>query len=144
MPRLDLSYYGNYNNPQVLNLTNGMTPVILAQDFFDFTTIANANINLFLGLELKQSVAGGFFPIFGIFIAVDGDLVAANLFTGILPALQVSGVAVGGAFKGTDNNATIANPNSQMQIALAYTAGASGGGAPATYLMRSGLLDGMG
>jgi hypothetical protein len=142
MPKFDLSYFGDYDNPQSLVLTGASGPVILAQDWFDFTTIANANLNLFLGIEAKQSVAGGFYPNFGLFItATNADLPAANLFGVILPSLQVSAAAVVGAFKGIDNTVVIPNPATQMQVVLAYVPVATGGGAPATYLMRSALLD---
>jgi hypothetical protein len=149
MSKINLSYYGTYSNngvlgPIALSLTGSSGPVILTQDWFDFTTMPEANINLFLGLQIRQVSAGGFYPNFGIFIATDGDLVAANLFTSILPVLQVPCSGLTGVYKGVSNTATFANPNAAMQVVMAYVPVATGGGATGVYQLRSGLLDGKG
>ena len=150
MSKINLSYYGTYSNNGVLlpiafTLASSTTPVILTQDWFDFSTIPEANINLFLGLQVLRGAAGGFYPNFGIFIAANGDLNAANLFGSILPVLQVPCLTgVFASYQGFDNVASFPNPGVPMQIVMAYQAVATGGGVATTYHLRSGLLDGKG
>jgi hypothetical protein len=139
--RVVIPEFGDYNNPQAI-LTTGPSPAIHGQWWFDFSRIAEANISLFFGIEIKRVVGANFFPQFGMFLLPDGDANPPDLFNTILPAVQLVCFPVA-TYGGFDASATIANPGIKRQIVFAHTIGTIGtsGLVDTTWDYRSILFD---
>lgn len=146
--RISLGQYGNFTVPQAYTLAGASVPAtVLGQWWFDFSTIAENNINIFIGVESRLvSLAGGtLFPLYGLFIQPDGDIPAANLFSIVVPKVQMTAKPVGSnlAFHGYNGTAAIVNPKAGRQILFAVDPDSTGTSNlnPTNYQWRSLIVD---
>lgn len=150
MGRMSIAQFGNFTAPQQIKgggVIDPNPPLILGQWWFDFSRIAENNVNIFLGAETQLATIGSTLNlVFGIFVLPDGDVNPAGLFGLLLPDVQLSMVAPDLAFHGYNASATIANLKLKRQVILAYTFGTSGtsGLIPTVFNWRSILLNAQG
>lgn len=143
---LSLSAEAPYAAPFAFTLSDSSGPaLILRQWWYDFSDFSEANLALFLGVEVRRAAAGGnIYPVFGVFLLPDGDVAAATLFHSVLPKLQISlgGPPATTNFHGFNGRATTANLGITRQILLAVRADLNGttGNTPTDYEWRSSIV----